>query len=85
MFRVLFGMFMIIAFWCIQIIDAFLIVFISRVLYEKQIDTIEEIADQHYRLVGEDFVLNYLNASNVVRFEVILTDFLLICTTTCIF
>lgn len=71
MFRVLFGMFLFIGFWCVQIITAFLIAFISRVLYEIQIDSVEEIANQRYRLAGEDFILQNLNASNVVRFDML--------------
>lgn len=48
-----YGQFLVIPFWTSQIFSAFLTTFTLRTLYEYQIDTIEDIARDGFRLAGD--------------------------------
>lgn len=67
MFRLLFTKFMFIAYWLVQIFSAFLISYISRIMYEKQIGTVDELIDTRFRLAGQHHDFVYLNNSAMVR------------------
>lgn len=66
-FRLLFVKYMFIAFWIVQIFDAFWIEYASRVLYERQIDTIDDLIGENYHLAGDEYVLNHLKINKMVR------------------
>lgn len=66
MFRLLFTKFMFIAFWIVQIFNAYWMTYVSRVLYEKQIDTIDELIHENFHLAGDKYVLNQLKSGDMV-------------------
>lgn len=66
MIRLLFTKFMFIGFWIVQIFNAYWITFVSRVLHEKQIDTIDELIRENFHLAGNEYILNQLKNGNVV-------------------
>lgn len=54
--RFYYAQFLIIPFWLTQIFSAFLVTFISRVLYENQIATRDEIFINNFRMMGDPYV-----------------------------
>lgn len=73
-----YGQFLIIPFWLTQIFSAFLIIFLPRILYENQINTVETIARNGFRLAGDSNVLNHLNIKSNVSINFTSFFFLLI-------
>lgn len=64
--RLHYGQFLIIPFWLTQIFSAYLITFASQILYENQIDTIESIVNNEFRLAGDSHVFNHLSIRSKV-------------------
>lgn len=65
--RLFFAIFLIPPFWLNQIYSAYFFTYISRVIYNKQINTFDEVATNNFRLAGDGSVLDYLNIVNKVR------------------
>lgn len=63
-----YGQFLIIPFWLTQIFSAFLITFAPRVLYENQINSVENIAQNGFRLAGDSYVLDHLKRKEVSKY-----------------
>lgn len=64
--RIHFALFLFISFWLTQIVSGFLIIYTRRILYEKQISTLDEIAGNDFRLAGDSYIFDHLNAKNIV-------------------
>lgn len=65
--RLLFAQYMFIGYLVIQIFNAFLVTFISRVIYGIQIKTIAAASDDGYRFAGESYIFDHLSAHNKVK------------------
>lgn len=64
--RLHYALFLIIPFWLTQIYSAYLFTFISQVLFEHQIATRSEIADQRFRLTGDLNIIDHIRVKNAV-------------------
>lgn len=62
-----YAQFLIIPFWLTQIVNATLVSFISRVIYEDQINSFDDITSNGHHLAGEPHALGYLSNKNVVN------------------
>lgn len=67
--RIHYAQFLIFPYWLTQIYCAFSFIFVTRVIYDNQINTIDEIASNTFDLAGDPYALGFLNNSNMVRFE----------------
>lgn len=67
--RFFYVMFLLIAFWLTQFFCAFLVTFMSSVLYETQIASIDKIIGHGFQLAGDPDVVKYYATKNVVRFH----------------
>lgn len=56
-----------VSFWLVQFFGAFLLTYLSSVLYESQISTINEIRYRGFQLAGNPSVLEYLGEKNMVN------------------
>lgn len=61
-----YAQFLIIPFWMTQILNATFVSFISRIIYENQINSVHDIALYGHHLAGEPHVLGYLSSKNMV-------------------
>lgn len=46
---------------------SFALLFITKQIFEKQIDTIQEIVDNRFEVMGDGFALQHLNRQNQVN------------------
>lgn len=70
--RILTVNFLFMCFLIVQIINAFLVSHISRVLYGKQIDTIAAILEEKFHFVGEAYIFNQLSTNKKVNILIII-------------
>lgn len=62
--------FLFMCFLIVQIINAFLVTHISRVLiYHKQIDTIADISKENFHFVGEEYIFNQISTNKKVKLK----------------
>lgn len=70
-----YGHFLIYPFWLTQIFNGYLITYMSIILYEKQISTLEGIAQNRFHLCGDSGVLNHLIVQNMVKWHMNTNNF----------
>lgn len=65
--RISYGVFLMISFLITQIVSAYCIFMIPRILSERQISTLQEIATNNYHLAGDRHVIDHFWMKNMVR------------------